>query len=86
MTRTEYELIYDAFKSHRYKMTDAQEVLAEKILDDLFYPHFDALKGPVDYLAHPLLQICSGGFIFKLLKPPLNYEQSSKHRPTRNNL
>ena len=46
MTRTEYELIYDAFKSHRYKMTDAQEVLAEKILDDLFYPHFDALKGP----------------------------------------
>ena len=48
MTRTEYELIYDAFKSHRYKMTDAQEVLAEKILDDLFYPHFDALKGPVD--------------------------------------
>ena len=27
MTRTEYELIYDAFKSHRYKMTDAQEVL-----------------------------------------------------------
>ena len=48
MTRTEYELIYDAFKSHRYKMTDAQEVLAEKILDDLFYPHFDALKGPVE--------------------------------------
>ena len=48
MTRTEYELIYDAFKSHRYNMTDAQEVLAEKILDDLFYPHFDALKGPVD--------------------------------------
>jgi len=33
MTRTEYELIYDAFKSHRYKMTDAQEVLSEKILD-----------------------------------------------------
>ena len=48
MTRTEYELIYDAFKSHRFRMTDAQEVLAEKILDDLFYPHFDALKGPVD--------------------------------------
>ena len=30
MTRTEYELIYDAFKSHRYKMTDAQEVLSER--------------------------------------------------------
>ena len=48
MTRTEYELIYDAFKSHRYKMTDAQEVLSEKILDDLFYPHFDALSKPVE--------------------------------------
>ena len=43
MTRAEYELIYDAFKSHRYKMTDAQEVLSEKILDDLFYPEFDKL-------------------------------------------
>ena len=48
MTRTEYELIYDAFKSYRYKMTDAQEVLSEKILDDLFYPHFDALSKPVE--------------------------------------
>ena len=48
MTRTEYELIYEAFKSHRYKMTDAQEVLSEKILDDLFYPHFDALSKPVE--------------------------------------
>ena len=44
MIRTEYELIYDAFKSHRYKMTDAQEVLSEKILDDLFYPEFDKLS------------------------------------------
>ena len=48
MTRTEYELIYDAFKSHRFRMTDAQEVLSEKILDDLFYPHFDALSKPVE--------------------------------------
>jgi len=30
------------------KMTDAQEVLSEKILDDLFYPHFDALSKPVE--------------------------------------
>ena len=35
MTRTEYELIYDAFKNYRFKMTDAPEVLSEKILDDL---------------------------------------------------
>ena len=47
MTRTEYELIYNAFKYYRFKMTDAQEVLSEKILDDLFYPHFDALAKPV---------------------------------------
>ena len=37
-----------AFKYYRFKMTDAEEVLSEKILDDLFYPHFDALKGPVE--------------------------------------
>ena len=48
MTRTEYELIYDAFKNYRFKMTDAQEVLSEKILDDLFYPHFDTLSKPVE--------------------------------------
>ena len=48
MTRVEYELIYNAFKYYRFKMTDAQEVLSEKILDDLFYPHFDALSKPVD--------------------------------------
>ena len=48
MTRTEYELIYDDFKYYSFKMTDAQEVLSEKILDDLFYPHFDALSKPVE--------------------------------------
>ena len=26
-------------------MNDEQEVLSEKILDDLFYPEFDKLKG-----------------------------------------
>ena len=43
MTRKEYELIFQAFKSYRPFMTDAEEVLSEKILDDLFYPHFDKL-------------------------------------------
>ena len=45
MTREEYELIFQAFKSYRVYMNDAEEVLSEKILDDLFYPEFDKLKG-----------------------------------------
>ena len=44
MTRAEYELVYSAFKLFRCLMTDEQEVLSEKILDDLFYPSFDALS------------------------------------------
>ena len=44
MTREEYELVYSAFKSYRPFRTDAEEVLSEKILDDLFYPHFDKLS------------------------------------------
>ena len=43
MTRKEYELIFQAFKSYRVYMNDAEEVLSEKILDDLFYPQFDKL-------------------------------------------
>ena len=45
MTREEYDLIYSAFRSYRVYMTDAEEVLSEKILDDLFYPEFDKLSG-----------------------------------------
>ena len=48
MTRKEYELIFQAFKSYRPFMTDAEEVLSEKILDDLFYPHFDKLESEND--------------------------------------
>ena len=48
MTRKEYELIFQAFKSYRPFMTDAEEVLSEKILDDLFYPHFDKLSSEND--------------------------------------
>ena len=44
MTRAEYELLYSAFKSYRPFMTDAEEVMSEKILDEIFYPSFDALK------------------------------------------
>ena len=49
MTREEYELVYSAFKSYRPFMTDAEEVLSEKILDDLFYPHFDKLSTDDDF-------------------------------------
>ena len=45
MTRAEYELVYSAIRSYRTYMTDEQEVLSEKILDDLFYPSFDSLEG-----------------------------------------
>ena len=45
MTRKEYELIFQAFKSYRVYMTPDEEVLSEKILDDLFYvPLIDKLS------------------------------------------
>ena len=44
MTRKEYDLVFQAFKSYRVYMTDEQEVLSEKILDDLFCPEFDKLS------------------------------------------
>ena len=44
MTRKEYDLVFQAFKSYRVYMTDAEELLSEKILDDLFYPEFDKLS------------------------------------------
>ena len=43
MTRKEYDLVFQAFKSYRCYMTREDEVLSEKILDDLFYPSFDNL-------------------------------------------
>ena len=49
MTRKEYELVFQAFKNYRLYMTDEQEVLSEKILDDLFYPHFDKLSTDDDF-------------------------------------
>ena len=52
MTRKEYDLVFQAFKSYRVYMTDAEEVLSEKILDDLYqgdatngsYLEFDKLS------------------------------------------
>ena len=48
MTRKEYELVFQAFKNYRLYMTKEQEVLSEKILDDLFYPEFDKLTAEND--------------------------------------
>ena len=48
MTRKEYELVFQALKNYRLYMTDEQEVLSEKILDDLFYPEFDKLSSEND--------------------------------------
>ena len=44
MTRKEYDLVFQAFKNYRLYMTKEQEVLSEKILDDLLYPEFDKLS------------------------------------------
>ena len=45
MTRKEYDLIFQAIKSYRVYMTPDEEVLSEKILDDLFYtPLIDKLS------------------------------------------
>ena len=44
MTRKEYDQVFQAYKSYRVYMTDEQEVLSEKILDDLFYQEFDKLS------------------------------------------
>ena len=44
MNRAEYDLVFQAFKNYRLYMTKEQEVLSEKILDDLFYPECDKLS------------------------------------------
>ncbi len=38
MTRKEYDLVFQAFKSYRVYMTDEQEVLSEKIFDFSGFP------------------------------------------------
>ena len=43
MTRKEYELVFQAIKSYRVYMTPDEEVLSEKILDNLFYTWYDKI-------------------------------------------
>ncbi len=49
MNRKEYDLVFQALKNYRLYMTKEQEVLSEKILDDLFYPEFDKLSNDDDF-------------------------------------
>ena len=43
MTRKEYDLVFQALKNYRLYMTKEQEVLSEKILDNLFYTWYDKI-------------------------------------------
>ena len=43
MTRKEYDLVFQAFKNYRLYMTPDEEVLYEKILDNLFYTWYDKI-------------------------------------------
>ncbi len=43
MNRKEYELVFQALKNYRLYMTKEQEVLSEKILDNLFYTWYDKI-------------------------------------------
>ena len=43
MTRKEYDLVFQALKSYRVYMTPDEEVLSEKILDNLFYTWYDKI-------------------------------------------
>ena len=38
MNRKEYELVYDALKNYHVYMDKDQRLLAQQILDDLYYP------------------------------------------------
>jgi len=38
MNRKEYELVYDALKNYHVYMDRDQRIMAEQILDDLYYP------------------------------------------------
>ena len=38
LNRKEYELVYDALKNYHVYMDRDQKIMAEQILDDLYYP------------------------------------------------
>ena len=48
MNRKEYDLVFQALKSYRVYMTPDEEVLSEKILDNLFYTWYDKIASDDD--------------------------------------
>ena len=48
MNRKEYDLVFQALKSYRVYMTPDEEVLSEKILDNLFYTWYDKITSDDD--------------------------------------
>ena len=48
MNRKEYDLVFQALKNYRLYMTKEQEVLSEKILDNLFYTWYDKIASDDD--------------------------------------
>ena len=48
MNRKEYDLVFLALKSYRVYMTPDEEVLSEKILDNLFYTWYDKIASDDD--------------------------------------
>jgi len=69
MTRKEYELVFQAFKSYRCYMTREEEALSEKILDDLFYPSFDNLSNDDEKITQKMVDAS--------LKTPMYYENEN---------
>ena len=51
MNRKEYDLVFQALKSYRVYMTPDEEVLSEKILDNLFYTWYDKIASDDDDVA-----------------------------------
>ena len=48
MNRKEYDLVFQALKSYRVYMTPDEEVLSQKILDNLFYTWYDKIASDDD--------------------------------------
>ena len=48
MNRKEYDLVFQALKSYRVYMTPDEEILSEKILDNLFYTWYDKIASDDD--------------------------------------
>ena len=73
MTRKEYELVFQAFKSYRVYMTPDEEVLSEKILDDLF------IHTLINYQLMMILKMIVLMKLLKMQRKHLLMSQKSNH-------